>query len=402
MRATDGPAHRSPSGIPHPAGLGLASLVAAALLAGGGALDARLARAQEVPVIVGFHRDVDPGIFARHGGRARSDLGPVLRACAGTVPTARVGALLAEPGVAYVEEDRVRRKRATPNDTYYARYQASPFGLVRLPAAWDVSRGAGVRVAVVDTGCEVAHPDIGSGASGKVKAVRNFTTRDTADVTDQDGHGTHTAGTVGARTGNRRGVAAAGYDCELAIAKVLSPTGAYDSWTAGAITWSWQTAGARVISMSLGGPGYTYTLQSAVTRADRAGALLVAAAGNDASSRPDYPAAFSVCLSVAATTATGRPASFTNYGRTVDIAAPGVSILSTWTGGQYVFSGGTSMATPIVSGIAALVFATTPGATGAAVRQRLLATRVDTGFDYPDGAPILRVDAAGAVRSAAP
>jgi thermitase len=394
MRATEGSTHRSAARIP-------AVAVGAALLVAG-ALDARAARAQDVPVIVGFHRDVDPGIFARHGGRARNDLGPVLRACAGTVPAARVGALLAEPGVAYIEEDAVRTKRATPNDTYYARYQAASYGLIRLPAAWDVSRGAGVRVAVLDTGCEVAHPDIGSGATGKVKAVRNFTTRDTADVRDPDGHGTHTAGTVGALTGNGRGVAGAGYLCELAIAKVLSPSGAYDSWTAGAITWSWQTAGARVVSMSLGGPGYTYTLEAAVSRATRAGVVLVAAAGNAASSRGEYPAAFPTCISVAATTSTGRRASFSNYGRTVDIAAPGVSILATWPGGQYVYSSGTSMATPIVSGVAALVLAATPGATGAAVRERLLATRVDTGFDYPDGTPILRVDALSAVRPPQP
>ncbi len=105
----------------------------------------------------------------------------------------------------------------TPNDTYYAGYQADDNGLINVPAAWGGSRGAGVRVSVLDTGCQLDHPDIGSGSSGKVKVWKNFTSKKTTDASDTNGQGTHTAGTVGARTGNGEGVAAAGFDREQAV-----------------------------------------------------------------------------------------------------------------------------------------------------------------------------------------
>src|SRR6185295_17848099 len=152
----------------------------------------------------------------RHGGQADTDLG-ALHAHAGRVPARALAALRAEPGVAYVEEDLVRHASLVPNDTYYAGYQTGAFGLINCPGAWNVSQGAGKRVAVLDTGCQLNHPDIGSGSAGKVKVWRNFSSSGTStDVKDLNGHGTHTAGTVGARTNNAVGVAGAGFNCELA------------------------------------------------------------------------------------------------------------------------------------------------------------------------------------------
>src|SRR5688572_11087674 len=119
--------------------------------------------ADDVAVIVGFHGKPDASIFSRFGGRSRGNVGS-LRASAGHVPARALGALRSAPGVAYVEEDLVRKATLTPNDTYYASNQADDLGLINCPSAWDVSRGAGVRVAVLDTGCQLSHPDIGSGS----------------------------------------------------------------------------------------------------------------------------------------------------------------------------------------------------------------------------------------------
>lgn len=331
------------------------------------------AAAQEVAVIVGFHGDADPGIFARHGGSPGTDLGSI-GAQAGRVPAGRLRALKAEAGVAYVEEDIVRQATVTPNDTHYAAYQADDFGLINAPAAWDLSTGSGIRVAVLDTGCQLNHPDIGSGASGKVKVWRNFSSGKATDVADKNGHGTHTAGTVGARTNNGTGVAGAGFNCELAIGKVLGPKGGYDSWIAAGLNWSWQTANAKVVNMSLGGPGSSSTLQNAVDAAWNNGLVVVAAAGNESSSAPSYPAAYTNCISVAATDSSANLASFSNFGSTVDLAAPGVSIASTYKGSAYVLMSGTSMASPHVAGVAALVWASSHGSSNTNVRARLEGT----------------------------
>lgn len=351
--------------------------------------------ADDLAVIVGFHGQPDRGIFARFGGRSRGDL-QALRASTGRVPAAALAALRASPGVAYVEEDLVRQATVTPNDTYYASYQADDFGLINCPAAWDISKGTGVRVAVLDTGCQLSHPDIGSGTSGKVKVWRNFTGKRPTDVNDINGHGTHTAGTVGARTNNARGVAAAGFDCHLAVGKVLGNSGVgYDSWVANGITWSVDTAGAKVISMSLGATGASTTLENAVDYAWGKGAVLVGAAGNDSNDTLNYPAAFTNCIAVAATDNAGTLASFSNFGVWVDIAGPGVEIASTYKGSNYALASGTSMATPHVSGVAALVWATPHGTSNVSVRTRLEGTA--TGNVATPAGDVKLLDAAAAV-----
>lgn len=362
-------------------------------------------RADDVNVIVAFHDRPDEAVFGRHGGTAVLKLGS-LNAWAGRVPASRLRALRREPGVAYVEEDAVVHATHDPNDPYYAtdpntnsnyNEQKRQFDLIRCSEAWDVVRGSGVRVAVLDTGCQLNHPDIGSGPEGKVKIWRNFTSSRTADVTDKNGHGTHTAGTVGARTNNARGVAAVGYEAELAIAKVLDNSGSgKHSWIAAGLGWAVDTAGAKVINMSLGGSVPSLTLEKAVNDAWLKGAVLVAAAGNSASESPEYPAAYENCISVAAVDDQGVLASFSNFGDTVDLAAPGVNVLSTYKGSSYAWSSGTSMSSPQVAGVAALVWSSAWGTSNAAVRQRLLST-ASRAVGGSNAGSLKIVDAAAAV-----
>ncbi len=379
-----------------------ATRVAAILAAAAAALPliAAEVRADPVRVVVGFHGSADEAVFARHGGRADT---AASGAVAGYVAPERLRALGREPGVAFVEEDLVRQASDTPNDPLYATQQADDFGLIGCPAAWDVSKGDNIVVAVLDTGCQTNHPDL----STKIAKSRNFTNKKTADVTDKDGHGTHTAGTAGARTHNGAGVAGAGYNAKLAIGKVLGPSGAFDSWIAAGIDWARQTSpAAKVVSMSLGGPGTSAVLENAIDNAWANHVILVAAAGNDGANQPegnpsnDYPAASPNCISVAAVNSAGTRAGFSNYGTSVDIAAPGVNISSTYKGSRYVLLSGTSMATPHVAGVAALVWATAPGATGASVRARL----EDTATLAVTGDPVgnLRVLDAHAAVTAAP
>src|SRR6185503_6737587 len=230
--------------------------------------------------------------------------------------------------------------------------------------------------------------------SGKIKVGRNFTTTDVADFADRHGHGTHTSGTVGAKANNGIGVASAGFDCELATGKVLDDTGSGStSWIAAGIDWASTTSGAKIISMSFGGGGTT-ALRDSVNAAWNNGLLLVGAAGNSNSSTVDFPGGYPNVVSVASTDSSGVRSSFSSYGSTVDIAAPGSSINSTYASSatSYATLSGTSMATPCVAGIAALVWAHTPDATNALVRLRLESSPTKK-VAMPDGGQIPLLDA---------
>ncbi len=370
------------------------------------------AMADDVNVIVGFHAKTEGSSFTKHGGRVDTDLSAI-KALAGRVPAAKLKALRSEPGVAYVEEDGIAHAIYEPNDTYFGNanssssYQYEDFYFFNAPYAWDVTWGEGVIVSVLDTGYQDTHPDL----AGKAVIVRNWTSSSTTNVSDVHGHGTHTAGTVGAWTDNGYAVAGTAPACSLAIGKVLgnSGSGTY-SWIAAGINWSWQTAGARVVSMSLGGTSPSTTLLNAVNNAWNNGLVVVSAAGNNGNSTPFYPAYYANSMAVAAINtrkndgiADGSRASFSNYGASwVDIAAPGVYIRSTYKNTSTALLSGTSMATPHVAGVAALVFSRNPGLANGDVRYLLEATAFPTGYNYPDGAAITCVDAFWAVYWALP
>ncbi len=276
-----------------------------------------------------------------------------------------------DPAVESVDYNYLRTLSNAPDDPRFD----EQWGMIkpRFEGAWSRTRGQGIRVAVVDTGAAVRHPDL----KRKIALQRDFRHND-GTVEDSAGHGTHVAGTVAAETNNRRGVAGGCPACKLLIAKAFSPDGGYDFAIARSITWS-VDRGAKVINCSFEGPGNSEALKDALDRATRKGAVVVAAAGNGGTSAPSYPAAYPNVIAVAATNMDDRRASFSNHGSWVDVAAPGVNILSTVPGG-YGYRGGTSMAAPHVSALAGLL--ASQGRGPKAIRDRILRTALDLG---PDG-----------------
>lgn len=201
--------------------------------------------------------------------------------------------------------------------------QTIPYGItmVNAPAIWSRTMGAGARVAVMDTGISMYHSD-----RGNVVSSISFVTGET--VEDFHSHGTHTAGTIAAAD-NDIGVVGVAPQADLLIAKVLDNTGnGNTSWLISGIEWAVNN-NAKVISMSLGGPDYSSALETACDNALAAGTLLVAAAGNDNVSTPLYPAALPSVISVAAIDQDKNKASFSNFGPTIALAAPGVNVYST-------------------------------------------------------------------------
>jgi subtilisin family serine protease len=199
---------------------------------------------------------------------------------------------------------------------------------------------------------------------------------------DDEGHGTHVAGTVAAIAGNGAGIAGVAFDSPLIVCKALGADGSGDtSDIASCIAWA-HSKGAKVISLSLGGPA-SKTLRAAVKAAwsggGRDGSLVIAAAGNDGDAGTDFPAGYPEVVSVAAVDDAGAHAWFSNMNDDVEIAAPGVDVLSARAGGGYVRMSGTSMATPHAAGAAALEWEAHPRSSARSIREHLDALAVDTG-----------------------
>lgn len=227
--------------------------------------------------------------------------------------------------------------------------------LLGVPDLWKSTQGRGIKVAVLDTGCESSHPDL----AGAVVDARNFTRHGPRDV---QGHGTHVAGTIAARK-NDRGVVGVAPECELLIGKVLGDDGNGDSASvARGIEWAVEQ-GASIISMSLGSAQNSADIAAAVQAAVARGCFVICAAGNEGPglNTVNYPARLPETIAVAAVDRYGRVADYSSRGPQVDIAAPGSDVLSTWPGGSYSRISGTSMATPFVSGVVALLLAASRG-----------------------------------------
>lgn len=238
-----------------------------------------------------------------------------------------------------------------------------------------LASGSGVKVAVVDTGV-AQHEDL------EVADSIDLTGEDTDGRVDPYGHGTHVAGIIGASYDNALGVDGVETAPTLQSVRVLDETGSgsYAAVAAG-VTWA-VDSDARVINLSLGGYYYSYELREAITYARSRGAVVVGAAGNEERTRPFFPAAFPGVLGVSATTRTDALSWFSNHGFSVDVAAPGSGIVSTYPGsnGQsYAYLSGTSMAAPHASGLAAALLAAHPSWTERMVRNQIMASAKDLG-----------------------
>jgi thermitase len=255
---------------------------------------------------------------------------------------------------------------------------------IDAPEGWEAAglggwpATGGVRIAVIDTGIDQTHPDLSGQTVACVRATAGLLLA--GQCADDNGHGTHVAGTVAAKANNGVGVAGVAFNADLVVCKALDESGSGSlADVANCIAWA-VSEGARVISMSLEG-GPSTTLQTAVTAAWNGGegALLVGAAGNAGEPTVVYPAGFDEVVSVAATDASDAHADFSNTNPDVELAAPGVDVLSTELGGGYLTSSGTSMATPHVSGVAGVLGQLFPADNAAEIRLRLAAAVNDLG-----------------------
>lgn len=299
--------------------------------------------------------------------------------------------------VKYVEENVELAAQVTPNDPRFDDQYADQ--QVNAPEAWDVTFGdAAVTVGVVDQGIKYDHPDLDGNMSDAVSNHgRDFVDDDAdpyPDDLENEYHGTHVGGIAAAEIDNDEGVTGIGNSSVLS-GRALSEEGSgTTSDIADAVTWA-ADQGADVVNLSLGGGGYTDTMKNAVSYATDNGALVVAAAGNDGQNSVSYPAAYSECLAVSALDPDETLASYSNYGDEIELAAPGTNVLSTWTDDGYDKISGTSMATPVVAGVAGLALAA-HDLTNAELRDHLKATAVDVGL-AEDEQGSGRVDAGNAV-----
>ncbi len=250
-----------------------------------------------------------------------------------------------------------------------------------IPARWKQSRGRGIKVAVMDTGIDAAHPDL----VDAIDAARDFT-ESAAGPADRHGHGTHVAGTIAARD-NGSGVIGVAPECRLIVAKVLGDDGAGSArGVAAGIDWAC-AEGADILSMSFGSPMADAQIKAAVDRAVERGKFVICAAGNDGrGDSVNFPARWPDTIAVAAVDRNSRVAPFSSRGPEVDIAAPGEDVLSSYLHGGYARLSGTSMATPFVSGVVALMLAkhraeggATPVRNCTELREHLRRTARDAG-----------------------
>jgi subtilisin family serine protease len=290
--------------------------------------------------------------------------------------------LSARGDVAYAEPNYIVHATLTPNDPSFGNLWG--LNTISAPSAWDISTGSTANVAaVIDTGIDYTHPDLVANVwSAPADYTVNIAGKSitcpagshgynaiagTCNPLDDNSHGTHVSGTIGAAGNNGAGVVGVNWNTRIMGVKFLDASGSgYLSDAINAIDFVVQTkqvsgANVRVLSNSWGGGGYSQALLDEINKANANGMLFVAAAGNSAANNdgtPFYPASYSApnVVAVAATDSTDSLASWSNYGQTtVDLGAPGVNILSTIRNGGYAYYSGTSMATPHVSGAALLI-----------------------------------------------
>jgi len=329
-----------------------------------------------------------------------------------------------DPDVEYAEPNFILKASFIPNDPYYNPYQWN-FKNVGAESAWDVTQGGGVVVAVVDTGVayenyqskyKVAPDLVGTSFVSGYDYVRKD-----SHPNDENGHGTHVAGTIAQATNNASGAAGLAYKATIMPVRVLDQYGSgYTSWIASGIRYA-ADKGAKVINLSLGGAG-SQTLKDAVNYALGKGVIVVAASGNESASVVTYPAAYPGVIAVGAVGFDNVRSPYSNYGSALTLVAPGgdmnedlngdgypdgilqqTLVQKCWYFGCYgdtknfgwYFFQGTSMATPHVSAAAAMLIAN--GTPASQIKQKLSDSATDlgpTGFDSEYGYGLLNIEKA--------
>ena len=273
--------------------------------------------------------------------------------------------LAGAPGVSFVEPNLVAKVALTPNDPFFAR---SGHQSAELERAWDTSTGQSVVVAVLDTGADASHPDLVNRLVAGFDFVNN-----TATISDDNGHGTATAGIVAAEGQNSEGVVGVAFDARVMPVKVADQNGnATVADVAAGIDFAIQNQ-AQVINLSLGAPVGSQVLEDAIKRALAAGVVVVAAAGNDPVHHEVFPAAYPGVISATALSQDGKLGFDAVLAEGVEVGAPGEQLITTLPGGVYGFVTGSSAASAYTAGVAALARAQAPTLTGEQV-ARLLRT----------------------------
>lgn len=333
-------------------------------------------------------------IAGGHGGRAqrigRSDL--FIVDLPAQASEKAVAALLARhPHLKFAEQDQRIPPAFVANDPYLG--SQWHLGKIGTAAAWDVTQGSGVTIAILDSGVDAAHPDL----AGRLVSGWNFYDGN-ADTSDVYGHGTAVAGAAAATLNNGAGVAGPAGQARIMPLRVTATTGsATTSAIAQALTYA-ADRGARVANISFAASG-SATVQNAAQYMKSKGGLVLVAAGNNGADIAIAPT--TTLITVSATDANDLKASWSNFGSAVAIAAPGQDIWTTTRGGGYQAWWGTSLSSPVVAGVVGLMMAAKPTLSSAQVESLLFSTAVDlgtTGRDSSFGHG--RVNAAAAVQAA--
>jgi thermitase len=329
-------------------------------------------------VLVGFKHGVPPSrvqaLLAAAGARSVGQIPHIdvqivqLPPQASEVAAAR--AFAQRPEVAFSEPDRLVPPAMVPNDTYY--YMAWHLSKISAPTAWDTTCGSSsVTIAILDTGVDGTHPDL----SPKIVPGWNFYDNN-SNTSDVYGHGTAVAGTAAACSNNGIGVASIAWNCKIMPIRVADANGyATYSALASGITYA-ADHGARVANASFEASN-SATIDSAAQYLQGKGGVVTIAAGNEGTfnSSPDDP----YVLTVSATDSSDALASWSNTGNNVDLAAPGVNVATTLSGGGYGTGSGTSFSAPVVAGVAALVISVNPSLTATQIQNVLKQSADDLG-----------------------
>lgn len=314
-----------------------------------------------------------------------------------------INEMKASGNIDYAEKVPLDKIDLTPNDpSYSSQWHLNTIG---ASTAWNsFSTGSTIKIAIVDNAVSTTHQDLSGNmwvnpgeiagnsqdddGNGYADDVNGY------DVANNDGnpnppnnsfdHGTHCAGISSASTNNNTGIASIGFSCKIIAVKATLDAASPSSVTDGydGIVYAVE-AGADVISLSWGGTNSSQTAQNVVNWASGQGCFLIAAAGNSNVNTMHYPAAYTACYAVAATGSSDAKASFSNYGTWVDISAPGNNIYSTLPSNQYGNMSGTSMATPLVAGLAGLMWSLNPGLTATDIRNCINTNAVNINAQNP-------------------